>query len=75
MNIEQDPQNQTKKTTAEPIEGFCNIQSFDLHSKLMLYMDLQGQESLKHALWRIVYNYTHILFLEDQEEEAKLEKL
>jgi len=26
-----------KKTTAEQIEGFCNIQSFDLHSKLILY--------------------------------------
>ncbi len=40
MNIEKDPQNQTKKkkkTTAEQIEGFCNIQSFDLHSKLILY--------------------------------------
>jgi len=37
------------------------------------YMDLQGLESSKHALWRIVYYYTHVLFLEHQEEEAKLE--
>jgi hypothetical protein len=37
MNIEKDPHNQTGKTSAEQIEGFCNIQSFDLHSKLMLY--------------------------------------
>ncbi len=37
MNIEKDPQNQTKKTSAEQIEGFGNIQSFDLHSKLILY--------------------------------------
>lgn len=28
---------QIKITTAEQIEDFCNIQSFDLHSKLMLY--------------------------------------
>jgi hypothetical protein len=36
--------------------------------------DLQGLESSKHALWRIVYYYTRVLFLEEQEEEeAKLE--
>ncbi len=31
------PKNKKKNSSAEQIEGFCNIQSFDLHSKLMLY--------------------------------------